>query len=68
MTAATQTLVEATETYRTHVANQGADNNNLKRTIKNITTEMSTIKNLMGKSNNNSTNWNCTDHQKVYTQ
>ena len=48
MTAEIQTLVEATEIDRIHVANQAADNTNLTRNITTITTEMVTIKNLMG--------------------
>ena len=47
-TAEIQTLVEATEMDRIHVANQVAENTILKRIIKKITTEMATIKNLMG--------------------
>ena len=49
MTAAIQTLVEATEMDRIHVANLVAENTNIKRKITTITTEMATIKNLMGK-------------------
>ena len=48
MTAAIQTLVEANEMEIIHVDNLAAENNNLTRTITTITTEMATIKNLMG--------------------
>ena len=47
-TAAIQTLVEATEMDSIHVSNLASDNTNFMRTITAITTEMATIKNLMG--------------------
>ena len=48
MTAAIKTLADATEMDRIHLANLEADNTNLTRTITAITTEMETIKNLIG--------------------
>ena len=49
MNAEIQTLVEATDMDRIHMANLVAETTNLKGTITTITTEMATIKNLMGK-------------------
>ena len=48
MTAAIQTLVEATEMDRFHVANLVSENANLTRTITTINLEIATIKNLVG--------------------
>ena len=47
-TAEIQTLIEATEIDRIHVANLSAYNNNLMSTITTITTKMATIKNITG--------------------
>ena len=48
-TAAIQTLLDATDMDRIHVANLASDHTYLTRAIKNTTMEMATIKNLMKK-------------------